>query len=166
MNTRSLLSAALALALSAAASASFAAANTGTTFEATAQVLASCAVSASDLNFGAIDPLSGNATDQTSVISVTCTNGHAFNVGLDAGTSEGATVSTRRMMAGPNSLAYSLYSDAGRTANWGETIESDTVEGIGSGTEQMLTVYGRVPSQPTAVVGAGYVDTINVTVSY
>jgi spore coat protein U-like protein len=165
MNIRISLSVAVAIALSVAASASLAATE-GTTFDATAEVLASCAVSASDMSFGQIDPLAGSATDQTSTISVTCTNGHGYDVGLDAGGAAGATVTTRQMTAGTDTLNYSLYSNAGRTTNWGDTVDTDTVAGTGTGAVQTLTVYGRVPSQPTAMVGAGYTDTINVTITY
>ena len=165
MNNRILLSVAAAISLSLGATCAQAVTE-GTTFEASAEVLASCSVSASDIAFGGIDPLAGTATDQTSTITVTCTNGHGYDVGLDAGSGTGATVTARKMTAGANTLDYALYSNAGRTTNWGETVDTDTVAGTGTGAVQTLTVYGRVPSQPTAVVGAGYTDTVSVTITY
>lgn len=161
-----ILGALAAAAVFSSAAPSAIAATATTTFTTSAEIVASCAVSAGNLSFGSIDPLAGTPTDQTSTVSVTCTNGHGYNVGLNAGTGTGATVATRKMTAGANTLNYTLYSDSGRTTVWGDTVDTDTVAGTGTGAVQTLTVYGRVPSQPTAVVGAGYSDTISVTVTY
>ena len=51
------------------------------------------------------------------------------------------------MLNGTNQLAYSLFRDAGRTQNWGQTIGTDTTTGTGTGANQTLTIYGRVPAQ-------------------
>lgn len=167
MNNRILLSVAAAAAISFSFGATQAQAATATTtFQATAAVVASCSVSAANMAFGSINPLAGTATDQTSTITVTCTNGSGYNVGLNAGGATGATVTTRKMASGTDLLNYSLYSDTGRTVNWGNTVATDTVAGTGTGAAQTLTVYGRVPSQPTAKLGAAYADTISVTVTY
>lgn len=147
------------------------AATSTTTFDVGATVADSCSVSATALAFGSIDPLVNKttATDATSTIDVTCANGTTYDVGLDAGQASGATVTTRQMASGTNLLNYALYSDSGRTANWGNTIDAttgDTVAGTGTGAIQTLTVYGRVPSgQETAPTGT-YADTITVTVTY
>jgi spore coat protein U-like protein len=70
------------------------------------------------------------------------------------------------MVSGGNTLNYSLFSNAGRTTNWGNNIGTDTVAGTGTGALQTLTVYGRIPaSQTTAPVGS-YSDTITVTVTF
>jgi spore coat protein U-like protein len=69
------------------------------------------------------------------------------------------------MTAGGATVGYALYSNAGRTTNWGNTVGTDTVSGTGNGTGQALTVYGRVPPQSTPAPGA-YSDTITVTVTY
>lgn len=143
------------------------AATSTTTFGVNATVADSCSVSATALDFGSIDPLAGTDKDTTTTIDVTCTNTTTYDVGLDAGATTGATVTARQMTdASTNTLDYSLYSDSGRTTNWGDTVGSDTVAGTGDGTAQVLTVYGRVPSgQQTATVGT-YSDTITVTVTY
>jgi len=116
----------------------------------------------STLDFGTQGPLVANI-DQTSTISVTCTTGAAFNVGLDGGGA--GSINARRMINGTNTVGYQLYSNAGRTAVWGTTIGTDTVAGNGNGTSQTLTVYGRVPPQTTPPA-AVYTDTVNVTVTY
>jgi len=138
------------------------AATATTTFQVTATVLSTCLVSATPLAFG---NYSGAQTDATSTVSVTCTNTTPYNVGLDAGLSTGATVTTRAMQNGSNTLGYALYSDSARTVNWGNTPGTDTVAGTGTGLAQTLTVYGRIPAGSLPAPGA-YADTITVTVTY
>lgn len=137
------------------------------TFQVTATVLGSCAVSATDLAFGDYTPTSGTPLDQTSTVTVTCTTGTTYDVGLNAGLNDdGNGVTGRRMVyASTNFLGYALYSDSSRTTNWGNTVDTDTIDGTGSGSAQQLTVYGRVPINQYVTVG-NYADTITVTVTY
>ena len=138
------------------------AATATTTFSVTATVQATCLVSANTLAFGTY---SGVQLDGTTTVGVTCTNTTPYTVGLDAGTFTGATVTTRRM-TGPAAapLSYSLFSDSGRTTNWGNTAGS-WVSGTGNGSSQTLNVYGRIAAAQYATPGA-YTDTITVTVTY
>jgi spore coat protein U-like protein len=122
------------------------------------------AATASTLNFGTPGVLSANV-DVTSTIQVTCTNTTPYNIGLNAGTGTGATVSNRLMTSGATTISYAMYSNPGRTTNWGNTVGTDTVAGTGNGTAQSYTVYGRVPPQTTPAPGT-YTDTIMVTVTY
>ena len=128
-------------------------------------VNAQCLVaSASTLDFGTTGVLSANV-DATSTIQVQCTNTAPYNIGLDAGIGTGATVSNRLMTSGATTISYAMYSNAGRTTNWGNTVGTDTVAGTGNGAAQSYTVYGRVPAQTTPALGT-YTDTITVTVTY
>jgi spore coat protein U-like protein len=139
--------------------------NTSTaSFTVTATVLASCTVSATNLSFGTTGTLTSNI-DSTSSISVTCSNGSPYQVGLNAGNGSGATVTNRKMTLSSTTVNYALYSNSSRTTNWGNTAGTDTVGGTGTGSAQSLTVYGRVPSQSTPAPGT-YTDTIVVTVTY
>ncbi len=133
-------------------------------FNVTATVGSTCSVSASNVAFG---NYTASQLDASGAVSVTCTNGTAYAVGLNAGTGTAATVATRRM-TGPSSqtLIYSLYQDALRTLLWGNTVGIDTVAGTGNGATQTLTVYGRVPAAQLTVGAGSYTDTITVTVSY
>jgi spore coat protein U-like protein len=141
------------------------------TFAVTATVPTTCKATASALAFGTYTQGSGDV-DNTSTVAVRCTTGTGFTVGLSAGATGGATVLTRSMLSGANQLAYSLFRDAGRTLNWGNTIGTDTVAGTGAGVALAsavnLTVYGRiVDSTANQSVPAGsYTDTITVTVTY
>ena len=119
-------------------------------------------VSPTTLNFGTQGPLTA-AVNQTSTITVTCTSGAPYNIGLDGGSS--ANVNARVMVNGTNSVGYQLYSNSSHTTVWGNTIGTNTVPGTGNGTTQAYTVYGQVPAQTTPPAGT-YNDTINVTVTY
>lgn len=139
------------------------AATATTTFQVTATVNATCLISATNLAFGAY---AGTQTDVNSTVTVTCTNTTPYAVGLNAGTFAAATVTTRRMSGtDANGLAYSLFQDAARTVNWGNTVGTDTVAGTGNGSAQALTVYGRVPAGQFVAPGA-YADTITATVTF
>lgn len=139
-------------------------------FNVSATVNPTCIInSASALTFAAYDPSTQSAQTTTSSISVNCTNTTPFNIGLNAGGGSGATVASRVMTSGTNTLNYSLYQDAGHTAVWGNTVGTDTVAttglGMASGNAIVKTVYGQIPLQPNAVPG-NYADTVTVTVSY
>jgi spore coat protein U-like protein len=129
----------------------------------TAVVLPACSISATNLGFGTY---SGAQKDAQSQISLTCTKHAAWNIGLSAGTFSGATVTTRKMTgSGGSAMAYSLYRDAARTLNWGNTVATNTLAGTGTGSAQVVPVYGRVPASQTLLSG-NYQDTIIATVTF
>jgi len=134
------------------------------TWTVTATVNASCNVSATNLNFGSFASLGANV-DATATVTPQCSNTTPYNIGLNAGNGTGATVATRKMTSGANTIDYSLYTDSGRTTVWGNTIGTNTVSGTGTGSTQSLTVYGRIPSQTTQPPNT-YTDTIVVTVTF
>jgi spore coat protein U-like protein len=131
------------------------------TFNVTASVVSSCLVSAPALSFGTYN---STQIDATTTLTVTCTNNTTYNVGLDKGLN-GGSVSTRQMKSGSYTLNYSLFSDSGRTVNWGNTAGTDTVPGTGNGSAQNITVYGRLPGAQVLNIGS-YTDTITATVTY
>lgn len=139
------------------------------TFSVTATVISDCIInSATTLAFPSYDPTSGTDTTGSSTLSITCTSGTGFNLGLNAGTGSGATVATRKMTrtaGGVQTLNYSLYSDPSNTVLWGNTIGTDTVASTATGLAQNFTVYGKIPASQT-VPAASYLDTITLTVTY
>lgn len=130
-------------------------------FTVTATVQSNCTLSTTALAFGSY---SGAILNATSAITVNCTKTTLYTIGLNAGTSSGATV-TNRFMTGPGGtlMSYSLFSDSARTINWGST--SNTVAGTGNGTAQPITVYGQIPSGQILTPGT-YTDTITATITY
>lgn len=136
------------------------------TFQVTATVAASCLVSATDLNFGAYEPLDG-ALDGTSTITATCTAETPYEIGLSAGTGTPAT--TTRAMTGSDGastqLDYELYSDTTRSAIWGAPGGATVAQSALTGGALNYTVYGRIPASQY-VPAANYADTVTVTVTY
>ena len=133
-------------------------------FTVSANVQSSCALSgASDLGFGsAASNFSGNI-NASSTITMSCVYRSAWQVGLDNG--QHAVGSTRRMIQGSGAVIYELYRDSARTQRWGNTLNTDTSSGTGTGSAQSLTVYGRVAPQSGLAAG-NYADKITVTVTF
>lgn len=146
---------------------------TGQTFFATSgmpvrtEIVGSCLVTASDLDFGVYDAqATAPARGQTSIV-LECTPGLGVEVSLDAGTTGGATPSTRKLdsRSGADQLDYGLYQDPGRTVNWGATSGVDTLEVTATGQPQALPVYGEIRPGQQAQPG-NYTDVITVHVRF
>ncbi len=138
------------------------AATVTTNFAVSVTVQATCLITASSLDFGTYV---GVVAVTTSTLSITCTNTTPYNVGLGAGLAPGASVTSRQMSSGGIQMPYAVFSDIARTINWGETVGVDTVTGTGSGTAQVLNVYGQIPAGQFVNPGT-YTDTITATVTY
>lgn len=174
MKQKILLSA-LAAALLSSMSAPFADAATysnGTAsanFTVSLTIQANCSITANPLAFGTTGVL-GSAINQQTTVAVTCTNTTPYNVGLDAGTVTGSTV-TNRMMAGTSAgntgttVNFELYQDSGHATVWGNTQGTDTVSGTGTGSAQSIAVYGQVPAQATPQPDT-YQTTVRATVYF
>lgn len=139
-----------------------------------AEVLPACSagstVPATLGQFGTLD--FGTHRSLTAIVSIGSTVGNGslrvncllntpYKVLLSAGNS--GNVSARRML-GPASaqVAYNLYTSATYATVWDNT---NGVSGTGTGADQYLQVFGRVPVQATPASGT-YTDTITVTVSW
>lgn len=137
-----------------------------TTMGVSANVQSACIVTSNNLSFGNYNPTGASPTDATTTFNVTCTTGTSFTVGLNAGTTSGATVTTRQMVNGASTLGYALYSDTSRTTNWGNSPGTDTPAATIAGTSaSTFTIYGRIPAQQNVAAGA-YTDTITITINY
>lgn len=122
---------------------------------------------ASDVDFGSNLSTATNI-ENAGTLRVTCTKGTPFTIGLGAGNGTGATTAARKMKAttagNTEEVPYALYRDSGRTLNWGDAASPDTLSSSGLGTEQAITVYGRVPS--ANFPADSYKDVIVATVTY
>lgn len=139
------------------------AASAQTTFNVTALVVDSCAVSATDLAFGTYSPTSITDKTGTSTISVTCSLGTLYTIGLNNGTH--ASGSTRRMAAGLVMLTYQLYRNVGATLVFGSAADTLGVAGVGTGVAIPTVVYGVIPNSQNVNAGS-YSDVITVTIDY
>lgn len=126
----------------------------------------SCTIATSALNFGNQASLD-TAKTATNSISVTCTAGTLYDVGLSNGSSGGTAPTSRFMknIATSEAITYGIYRNAAQSLPWGNTAGSDTVSATGNGVAQTYTGYGRVPIQPTPP-SLTYTDTVVVTVTY
>lgn len=141
------------------------AATVNTTFLVSATVLNTCLVTALPLAFGNYDPNSGTALDGSTTVTVTCTIGTNYAVGLDAGTTAGGSdTNPRKLTDGTNTLDYGLYKDAARTTAWGNT-GTDRVSATAVLLPTAHTVYGRIGTGQNVPAGL-YTDTITATVTY
>ena len=134
-------------------------------FTASATVEASCnpSFSVQNISFGTQGILSSNI-DTTAIIAPQCTNTTPYQIGLDNG--QNATGNTRRMHNGAGKyVSYELYRDAARSQRWGDTLNSDTLADIGTGSAQAQSVYARTAPQITPPQGT-YSDTVTVTIYY
>jgi spore coat protein U-like protein len=130
----------------------------------TAQVtnLGDCQTTTTPMDFGTMVNLNA-IVDATNTVSVTCTNGVNYSVGLDNGTSGSTNPAARRMTAAgtTDSVTYGIYTNTGRTTPWGASAFSAR----GNGNPRIYTGYGRVPVQTTPGV-ANYSDRLTVTITY
>lgn len=139
---------------------------TSATFTVNATILPLCAITnTQNLNFG--NYLSTADSLATSTITLNCTPGSSYKVGLNAGATSGATVTNRQMKGvgtPTNILNYSLYKDTGRTSNWGN-VAPDWQTGTAGLSSVVLTVYGKIPLGQNSAVDT-YQDTITVTLTF
>ena len=136
-------------------------------------ITAACNINASTLDFGSnagTALLAGNLTASTTV-SVTCTNGSPYSIGMNNGAN--ASGSQRRMINGANFISYDLYTDAGHANAWTTASNSTTCTsanscalGTGNGSAQSTNIYGVVPSVAVAPAAGSYSDSVTMTVTY
>jgi spore coat protein U-like protein len=120
-----------------------------------------CNVSVQSLTFGSYDTFSSQPLDSTGNVAVSCDVATAYSIALSPG---GGTYASRALASGAHRLDYNAYTDATRTAVWGDgTGGSATV--AGSGTSANHTVYGRIFARQNAHIGF-YADTLTVTLTY
>jgi len=136
------------------------AASATSSFDVSIQVLSTCSISASNMSFSSITTGTTSNTDATSSLTVNCSSGTPYEISLGNGNNYSGG---RRMTNGTTNINYYLYSDTGRSAQWNTTLMQS---GTGSGSDQSLTVYGRIPSGQAVPYVGSYSDTIIATVTY
>jgi spore coat protein U-like protein len=138
-----------------------AAAQTQTVFQVTSSIPGSCTVTAVELDFGAYD---GSQSDMNGNITVACTKGASYQIGLDNGLHYSAPNRRLKHGATANYLIYELYRDVGRTLRWGND-DAGSVFMTGDGMARQITVYGRVPAGQSGLAGS-YSNVTVVTVNF
>lgn len=136
-----------------------------TEFDVTITITASCTITATPISFGQV--VRSTADTAQGTLTVNCSATKPYIVSLDGGLNpDGPTITaTSRRMANANGFVpYGLYSDAAHTTVWGE--DPDDVDGTGSGTDQLLTVYAQVTAAATNAPRGDYIDTVTATITY
>ncbi|MGA0090358.1 MAG: spore coat U domain-containing protein [Burkholderiaceae bacterium] len=124
------------------------------------EVVATCSINASDISFSTITTGTTTVNDSEGQITVNCSNGAPYSVKLNDGSnfSDG-----RRLASNGSFITYDLFKDVNRTSPWGTAL---FVSGTGNGSNQLLPVYGRIPSGQLVPEMGNYADTVVATISY
>jgi len=125
------------------------------------QAWSACTVSLTGVSFGNYDPFSSVNLDSTGNVAVTCSPASPYTIALSPGN---AAQTERRMQSGAQVLAYNLFTDATRTAVWGDGTGT-TLTVSGSGSAGGHPIYGRIPARQNVAIGS-YTDAITVTVTF
>ena len=106
-------------------------------------------------------------TTNAANIKVTCSKTTAYNVGLTpSSTNTNGTGAMKGTAGNLDTVAYALYQNSGNTTVWGNVVGTNTKTGVGNGSAQTLTVYGKVLGSNLNVTPDSYSDTVAVVVTY
>lgn len=125
-------------------------------------------ISAPDVNFGSA-PLVSNFPSVSQSVSITCTKGSTYTLGINNGVNAGAGT-VRKMVNGSNAMSYDIYK--GSTSNrWGSTGTERWASSAASSVSSDGTVstYGytaRMLSGQSTPPAGTYTDTLVVDVAF
>ncbi|MGN8354891.1 Csu type fimbrial protein [Pseudomonas sp. SMN11] len=130
-----------------------------------------CQITTPNISFGSAPVVAGFGTVSQSV-SLSCTKGSAYTVGLNDG--ENVSGGRRRMKStAGNYLAYDIFKSAG-TVRWGSlttarrsSSDADVNPGNGTGTgSQVFNYNAKVYTDQTTPPAASYVDNVILDVQF
>lgn len=123
----------------------------------TLTVEASCKLDVDDMNFGTHGSNAGELTQDANA-TVTCTKDVPYTLYVDAKHDY-----IMKNDAG-DSVAYTLYSDSGRSKQLDDT---NGLDGVGNGADQTVPIYGRVTAAALQAAPEGaYSDNVTLVVRY
>ena len=150
------------------------------TFLAKITITSTCDVTTTaptEMNFGTEVAGANNNVSAQSTITVKCSKGTPYDIGLTPATSQTGTSAGagKGLMNAQNvspttgntdQVPYELYSDNAHSKAWGDQVNTNTVHSTGQGltVTDTHTVYGVVPS--TDFTPDSYQDTVTVTLTY
>ena len=125
------------------------------------------AISAPNVNFGSA-PIAKTFPNISQSISVTCTKGYAYTIGINNGNNASGTV--RQMASGPNRLSYEIYKGS-TSSRWGSTGAERWSSGTSSsistdGTLRTYNYTARVMQNQTTPPGGTYNDTLLIDLAF
>lgn len=116
--------------------------------------------------FGTYNPFTILATDSAGSFTYRCSIGEIITIWIDGGLIQ--NILTRQMTrvgGGTTPLMYQLYSDALRLLPWGNTILTQVGPILGSTTDRVVAVYGRIFALQDVQPGM-YSDTVVITINF
>ena len=133
-------------------------------FSVAAEVVPSCELDVTSLNFGTISGSANNPVDETAVVNVRCTSNTSYTIGLGMGGGGGSNPQLREMRSGSSVLKYGLYRDSALSLPWGNTA-GNMPNSTGTGSNNAFTVFGRIHAGQSPRAGV-YTDNVVVTITY
>ena len=130
-----------------------------------------CDVTATGVSYGAYDVFSPTPLDSTGSVTVSCDEVPPPHVVIAIGPSAGPGGFSPRQMRHaslPDRLGYNLFTDASRSAVWGDgTGGTQTVVRRVQRNKPpvVTTIYGRVPPGQNVSTGS-YSDTLTATITW
>lgn len=113
--------------------------------------------------FPLYSPLNSQPDYATGSVTINCTANMSYDVGINKGLSDGATEENRLLTkrGGKQELKYGLFQDGNHKYNYGTILGQNTLHQVGTGSAQMVTIYGEIPiNQP--VEPGHYIDTVTI----
>lgn len=103
----------------------------------------------------------------TRSLTVTCVANLPYDVGINKGQGAGATEEHRLVtrVGGQQELNYALFQDANHIHNYGTIIGQNTLHQLGTGSAQLITIYGEIPINQSVETGH-YTDIVTIFVTF
>jgi len=147
----------------------FAASLSPALFAASASAASCSFVSTMGVSFGAYDVFDPLPLDATGSLTFNCTGlgpGETILIELSAGSSGSAL--SRSMYQTSQQLSYNIFLDAAHNSIWGNGTSGTSAYGPvtpPNGTNQTVTMFGRIPARQNVSVGL-YADSIIATILF
>lgn len=126
----------------------------------------SCTVTATNLNFPALGANVTSAVDAEASVTVSCSTTTNYTVTLGDGGSfgDGPLPGLRAMkqLSGTGFISYDLFKDFDRVEKW---TQSSGVSRTNN-SDEVITVFGRIPATQNGLSAGTYSDVVVVTVTY
>lgn len=135
---------------------------------------AGCSVSSPGLAFGSYQPFIPSALTSNASVSIACTGivgGGSYSLALGPTVvGPGDRISTRYLAnpSGGDLMAFNVYTNATFSTIWGDSTGGSMLGGnIAAGdSNQLLTVYGRIPAGQNTLKTGSFSGTMTVTLTY
>jgi spore coat protein U-like protein len=117
--------------------------------------------------FPSYSPLNANPDTATGAVTVNCTANLSYDIGINQGLAVGATEEHRMVtkVGGKQVLNYALFQDANHLHPYGTILGQNTLHQVGTGSAQVITIYGEIPINQLVEVGS-YSDTVTILVTF